>query len=79
MLNGANLHGASLATYFPFPNSIRSIPVSVITADQLYSTASYRGHELSRIDFGGNDLVGVNFAGQNLTNSNFVGAVAFVR
>jgi hypothetical protein len=37
----------------------------------LYSTASYKNHDLSGIGLGGNDLTGWNFAGQNLTDANF--------
>jgi uncharacterized protein YjbI with pentapeptide repeats len=38
-----------------------------ITLAQLYSTASYEAHDLSRIGLWGSNLAGGNFAGQNLT------------
>jgi uncharacterized protein YjbI with pentapeptide repeats len=42
---------------------------SGFTKEQLYSTASYKNHDLSGIGFLGSDLTGWNFAGQNLTNA----------
>jgi uncharacterized protein YjbI with pentapeptide repeats len=39
------------------------------TKEQLYSTASYKNHDLSGIILGGNNLTGWNLAGQNLTNA----------
>ena len=42
-----------------------------ITLAQLYSTASYQGHDLTGVRFGRNDLAGGNFAGQTLTDSDF--------
>ena len=39
--------------------------------EQLYSTASYKNHDLAEIGLWGNDLTGWNFAGQNLTNARF--------
>ncbi len=41
------------------------------TAGQLYTTASYRAGDLTRIGLVGNDLSGWNFAGQNLTDADF--------
>ena len=41
------------------------------TAAQLYSTASYREHDLMGVNFAFNDLTRWNFGGQNLTHSNF--------
>jgi uncharacterized protein YjbI with pentapeptide repeats len=43
------------------------------TPEQLYSTASYRAHDLTGIGFWYNDLSGWNFAGQNLTDASFHG------
>ena len=40
-----------------------------ITLAQLYSTASYQAHDLTRINLSDNYLTGGNFAGQNLTNA----------
>jgi hypothetical protein len=42
-----------------------------ITPEQLYSTASYKAHDLTGIHLGGNNLYGGNFVGQNLTNAEF--------
>jgi uncharacterized protein YjbI with pentapeptide repeats len=42
-----------------------------ITLTQLYSTASYKAHDLSNIGLVGQDLAGGNFADQNLTNGAF--------
>ncbi len=47
---------------------------SGITLGQLYSTVSYRDHDLSGIGLGANDFTGGNFARQNLTNASFSGA-----
>src|SRR5262249_49718502 len=47
---------------------------SSITLEQLYSTASFRLHDLSGIDLSGRGLVGANFSGQNLSDAAFVGA-----
>lgn len=41
------------------------------TADQLYSTTSYKAGNLGSIDLGSNDLTGWSFAGQDLTNASF--------
>ena len=38
---------------------------------QLYSTASYRRGDLSRVALGGNNLAGWNFSNQNLTDTDF--------
>ena len=58
--------------------------VIVITASQLYSTASFQARNLRGIGLVGSDLTGWNFAGQNLshaaldhanfTNADFTGA-----
>ncbi len=46
------------------------------TAAQLYSTASYQGHDLTGISFGSsNNLSGWNLVGQKLTNASFEGAI----
>lgn len=44
------------------------------TSDQLYSTASYKNKNLSRIMLGDNNLGGWNFSGQNLQNASFCGS-----
>ena len=63
-LTGAEVHGASFqaATYHGF------------IAAQLYSTASYKAHNLTGIELSYNDLTGWNFAAQNLTDAHFGGA-----
>lgn len=61
----AIITGASL-------RSMISTNVGGMTAEQLYSTASYKNRDLSGVDLGGScQLSGMNFAGQNLTNANF--------
>jgi uncharacterized protein YjbI with pentapeptide repeats len=45
-----------------------------ITIDQLYSSANYRAHDLSGIDFGHNSFSGGDFTNQNLRNAFFTGA-----
>ncbi|MCA9148247.1 MAG: pentapeptide repeat-containing protein, partial [Planctomycetales bacterium] len=45
-----------------------------LTAEQLYSTASYKSRNLRGIGLGGNDLQGWNFAGQDLTDASISGA-----
>jgi uncharacterized protein YjbI with pentapeptide repeats len=47
---------------------------SGLTADQLYSTASYQSHGLRGIKLGIVDLRGWNLSNQDLTGANFVGA-----
>jgi uncharacterized protein YjbI with pentapeptide repeats len=44
------------------------------TLTQLYSTASYRAHDLSGIALRGNNMANANLAGQNLTNADFTSA-----
>jgi uncharacterized protein YjbI with pentapeptide repeats len=44
-------------------------PGSIITKEQLYSTASYRAKNLHGISLTGNDLSGWDFSGQNLTGA----------
>ncbi len=45
-----------------------------ISAEQLYSTASYKNKNLTGIKFGHNYMVGFDFTGQNMTNVSFWGA-----
>ena len=45
-----------------------------ISAEQLYSTASYKNKNLTGIKFGDNYMVGFDFTGQNMTNVSFLGA-----
>jgi uncharacterized protein YjbI with pentapeptide repeats len=62
-LAGANLTGAEVrdATFY----------YSLLSAAQLYSTASYQAHDLSGILLHRIDLTGGNLAGQNLANAYF--------
>nr|MDQ3421776.1 hypothetical protein [Acidobacteriota bacterium] len=46
---------------------------NIITAAQLYSTASYQNHDLSGISLAWNNVSGWNFAGQNLANASLLG------
>lgn len=96
-LTGADLQGANLVDahfwYADLANANFSDAVITRTSfasakglvkEQLYSTASYRRHDLRRLDLVGQDLTGWNFAGQDLrggslnsttiANTNFVGA-----
>jgi uncharacterized protein YjbI with pentapeptide repeats len=70
-LNNANLSGAevrgatfSVNTYYG--------EGSGLTTAQLYSSASYQAHDLSRINLDDNSLAGVNLAAQKLTNASFL-------
>jgi uncharacterized protein YjbI with pentapeptide repeats len=81
-LTGANLSGAyihgwtyELSKYQYIPGaSFTSATSNGFTADQLYSTASYQAHDLTRVGLGHNDLSGWSFAGQDLSYANFEGA-----
>jgi uncharacterized protein YjbI with pentapeptide repeats len=77
-LRGANARGANFALASLSGANFTDAKVqgaafahSSLTAAQIYSTASYKDHDLSGIRFWGIDLAGANFAGQNLTNANF--------
>jgi uncharacterized protein YjbI with pentapeptide repeats len=75
-LTGANLTGASLNEAVLTDAIVKNAKLSStrITLDQLYSTASYRNHDLGSVHFFGNDLSGGNFAGQNLAFADFYAA-----
>lgn len=45
-----------------------------LTANQLYSTASYQSHDLSGVGLGGADFSSANFVDQILTNAGFASA-----
>jgi uncharacterized protein YjbI with pentapeptide repeats len=78
---GQNLTGAifsySTLTNTDFTDAIvteanfGNAPSHGFTADQLYSTASYKNGDLRKIWLYFNDLTGWNFAGQNLTGAIF--------
>ena len=61
-LSDASIGGANLSNIKGF------------TAEQLYSTASYKNKDLEKINFSGNDLSGWSFASQNLSDSDFSNA-----
>jgi uncharacterized protein YjbI with pentapeptide repeats len=69
-LTGADFTGAVVqgASFF------RSGPGTGITLSQLYSTASYAAHNLSRMRLTNSDFTGANFAGQDLTGTELAGA-----
>ncbi len=56
----ANVRGASFTRY---------ASVTTLSADQLYSTASYKDKNLAGINLSGNNLTGWSFIGQNLTSA----------
>jgi hypothetical protein len=66
-LDGADVRGADFSKLLPSYDYLGT----GLTPSQLYSTASYQAHDLTRIRFGNDDLSHWNFAGQNLTNSSF--------
>jgi uncharacterized protein YjbI with pentapeptide repeats len=69
--SGATLTNADLTDAVVMGASFSVTTSSGFTKEQLYSTASYKNHDLSGIGLVGNDLTGWNFAGQNLTNAHF--------
>ncbi len=69
--DGATLTGADFADSLVRGAIFAGTTGDGFTAAQLYSTASYRSHDLTRINLGFNDLSGWNFAGQNLTDADF--------
>jgi uncharacterized protein YjbI with pentapeptide repeats len=75
-LNGANLNGASLSDAILSDAMVANATLSSthITLGQLYSTASYKEHDLSGVQLVGNDLPGANFAGQDLATASFYAA-----
>ncbi|NOY41781.1 MAG: pentapeptide repeat-containing protein [Planctomycetes bacterium] len=83
-LTGANLNTSDLRNVMMiganFTNAqIRGALLSVnensgISAEQFYSTASYRTKDLSTIYLERSNISGWNFIGQNLTNTRFNGA-----
>jgi uncharacterized protein YjbI with pentapeptide repeats len=73
-LTNANFSNTSLADADFTNSTVRGASFAgnwFFTAAQLYSTASYKAHELTRINLGGSDLSGWNFAGQNLADAYF--------
>jgi uncharacterized protein YjbI with pentapeptide repeats len=63
---GADVRGTRFDSYFGGP---------AVSLAQLYSTASYKARDLSRISMRDNNLSGANFAGQNLADADFNGAI----
>jgi uncharacterized protein YjbI with pentapeptide repeats len=71
----AEVRGASLSKgYLCLFSCSPELKGTGITLAQLYSTASYKAHDLTRVGLGFHNLNGGNFAGQNLTNAGFFGA-----
>jgi uncharacterized protein YjbI with pentapeptide repeats len=75
-LSGAEIRGVDFSKLrIVDPESLQLIVYgSGITLDQIYSTASYREHDLSGIGLANNSFSGANFIDQNLANANFSGA-----
>ena len=71
-LTGADLSGATV-TGANFGRSYQYAGTG-LTADQLYSTASYQASDLRGICLAYNDLTGCNFASQDLTDAALWGA-----
>jgi uncharacterized protein YjbI with pentapeptide repeats len=71
-LTGADFTGAEVRGASFFLNPFYSY-LNIITAAQLYSTASYQNHDLSGINLSWNNLSGWDFAGQNLSNAILTG------
>jgi uncharacterized protein YjbI with pentapeptide repeats len=72
-LTGANFAGA-VVRGANFDTDPSLSPASLLTLDQLYSTASYQARDLRGIGFGGSHLPGANLAGQDLADANFNGS-----
>ena len=72
-LTNAGFSGA-IVTGASFRGMSSPVPTAVLTAGQLYSTASYASGNLAGIVLASNDLTGWDFANQNLTNANFNGS-----
>jgi uncharacterized protein YjbI with pentapeptide repeats/CubicO group peptidase (beta-lactamase class C family) len=67
-LSSAHIRGAN----FGRPHSLLGgLAGTGMTADQLYSTASYQARDLAGVGFDGNSLAGVDFSDQNLAQSSF--------
>jgi uncharacterized protein YjbI with pentapeptide repeats len=68
-LTGADFTGATIrgAKFDSSPNR------PLLTAQQLYSTASYQAHDLRGVSMPWTDLTGGNLAGQDLTGANLAG------
>ncbi len=64
IIEGANFEGLQTDGYSAYG----------ISAEQLYSTASYKNKNLTGIKFGHNYMGGFDFTGQNMTNVSFGGA-----
>ncbi len=74
-LTGANFKGAIVRGADFSGDTSYGIFGSVISALQLYSTASYSDHDLRGIKLDANDLTNWNFAGQNLSNADLSNSI----
>jgi uncharacterized protein YjbI with pentapeptide repeats len=79
VLTNASFSGATLANA-DFTNAVLAgtylgrTTSGGFTADQFYSTASYKSHDLRGVNLFANDLSGWDFSGQNLTDASFSSA-----
>lgn len=69
--NSADLTGTDISNASIKDASFNNTTKYGFTADQLYSTTSYKAGNLGSIDLGSNDLTGWSFAGQDITNASF--------
>ena len=76
-LTNANLSNANLADAVVTGADFSSTTSQGFTAQQLYSTASYKAKNLSGIGLAGNEMTRWNFKRQNLTSANFTGATLY--
>ena len=70
-LGSATLTGANLADAVVPRANFGYTTSTGFAKEQLYSTASWKAKDLTRIGLAGNDLSGWNLAGQNLTSADF--------
>jgi|GEM_PF-348829 len=74
-LRGAKLGGANFTDAEIVGADLDSAVANGFTATQLYSTASYKSKDLSRVCLSDNEMSGWNFSGQNLSGANLDGAM----
>jgi uncharacterized protein YjbI with pentapeptide repeats len=72
----AEVRGANFAPIIYFPPFAEGVVIGTgITLEQLYSTTSYKAHDLGGIVLLGHNLAGANFSKQSLRDANFGAAV----